>query len=95
MKTFSLALLMLLSTTSFATLYPEAAPCNPSPFGTFCKLHPEMKPTKKSQQYAYCGRTYVAISQKQRDVLNAYLKENKNVVLRFKLHGEFINAPCF
>jgi hypothetical protein len=71
------------------------APCHPSPFGTFCELQVKVKPTPKFKDYAYCGRTYVAITPRQRQVLNAYLIEQKNMVVRFKLDGEFINAPCF
>lgn len=71
------------------------APCDPSPFGTYCELKVKVKPTKKFKDYAYCGRTYVAITPKQREVLNAYLKEQINMIVRFKMDGEFINAPCF
>lgn len=72
-----------------------SAPCDPSPFGTFCELQVKVKPTPKFKDYAYCGRTYVAITPRQRQIINAYLQEQKTVVVQFKMDGEFINGPCF
>tara|TARA_B110000908_G_C10111241_1_gene383161 strand:- start:114 stop:434 length:321 start_codon:yes stop_codon:yes gene_type:complete len=103
-KMLFLSLLFFLSASAYAGIYEgnnvnanddDIGPCDPSPFGTFCELRVKVKPTPKFQDYAYCGRTYVAITAKQRTVLNAYLVEQKNMIVRFKLDGEFINAPCF
>ena len=69
--------------------------CNASPFGTYCELQVRVKPSPKFTHYTYCGRTYVSITKKQREVLNSYLVEHKNMVLTFTLDDEFINAPCF
>ena len=72
-----------------------SAPCDPSPFGTFCELQVTVKPNPKFKDYAYCGRTYVAITPRQREILNAYLKEQKTMIVQFVFDGEFINGPCF
>lgn len=95
MKTkVALISLIMATFTAKAEIYPEAAPCDPSPFGSFCEIHPKILPNKKFNQYALCGRTVVAITAKQRKVLNAYLKENKNMILRFKIDDEYVDAPC-
>lgn len=88
---------LLYFSSAFSAGYKDlsTAPCEPSPFGTYCKIHPKIKPQRGYQQFTHCGRAYVAINARQRHVLNAYLKENKNVILRFKIDDEFIDAPCF
>ncbi len=85
---------LMFSNLSFATIYPEATPCNPSPFGTYCEIHPKILPSKKYNKIALCGRTYVAITARQRTVLDSYLRENKNMIIRFKVDDEYIDAPC-
>lgn len=89
------SLIFLFSNITYASLYPEAAPCNPSVLGTYCEIHPKILPTKKFKNYAICGRTYVAITARQRAVLNSYLRENKNMIIRFKIDNEYVDAPCF
>jgi len=96
-KKIFLIVICLLSIQTYA-FNDKKAPkqvCNPSPFGTFCELQVYDKPTPKFSDYTYCGRTYVAITPKQREILNAYLYEHKNMILRFKLDDDFINGPCF
>lgn len=85
---------MLIHATNHIKKPPNTV-CNSSPFGTFCELQVKVKPTPKYTDYSYCGRTYVAITPEQRKVLNSYLSEHKNMVVRFSLDDEFINAPCF
>ena len=36
------SLIFLFSNITYASLYPEAAPCNPSVLGTYCEIHPKI-----------------------------------------------------
>ena len=80
---------------SYATIYPEAKPCNPSAFGTYCEIHVKPKPTRRHKNIAYCGTQHVYLSDKQKRVLDAYLREGRNMILRYKIDSEYIDAPCF
>lgn len=79
-------------------LYAEKvniSPCQPSAAGNFCIINSKMAPKGKFKYYAYCGQEVVAISKRQRAALDAYLRENQNMVLRFSVDNEFIDGPCF
>lgn len=77
------------------TLYPEALPCNPSEYGTHCIINPKTLPKRDYKEPTYCGDALVYLSKAQKKVLRAYIRENRNMVLRYKVDGEFIDAPCF
>lgn len=77
------------------TLYPEALPCNPSEYGTHCLIYPKTRPKRKHHEPTYCGNTLVYLSKAQKKTLRAYIRENRNMVLRYTVDGEFIDAPCF
>lgn len=86
--------LCIINATHATVIHEKALPCDPSAFGTHCIIHPSATPTKSKKYAVYCGSTHVYISQKQRDTLDAYLYEHKNMMLRFQLNGEFIDVPC-
>ncbi len=90
-----LACIALLCSSSTMAYQQYKSQCNPTPFGTFCELHAKYHPNKQFNRYGYCGRTVVTLPNKQKAVLNAYLRENKNMILRFKVDDEYIDAPCF
>jgi hypothetical protein len=83
------------SPAAIDTLYPEAEPCDPSPFGTHCTIDPKTMPNRAYKYPTYCGNTLVFLTHRQKKVLDAYLRENRNMVLKYKVDGEFIDAPCF
>jgi len=100
MKAFfalSLSLLLVAGSANarVVTLYPEAEPCEPSPFGTFCQINPKMKPYHSYRHPIYCGDSLVYVTHRQKRVLDAMLRENRNVVLKVKFDNEFVDAPCF
>ncbi len=64
MKALTLIISILLLTVQTAnarvtTLYPEAEPCEPSPFGTYCNVHPKALPYRKYKTPVSCGGTVV------------------------------------
>lgn len=100
MKAFVLITSIILMTMQTAsarvtTLYPEAEPCDPSPFGTYCNIHPKTLPKRKYKTPVWCGSTLVYVTHRQKRVLDAMLRENRNVVLRLRFDREFVDAPCF
>lgn len=88
-------LTMQAASARVTTLYPEAEPCEPSPFGTYCNIHPKTLPYRKYKTPVSCGGTVVYLTHRQKRVLDAMLRENRNVVLRIRFDREFVDAPCF
>lgn len=93
-KIIMVVLSIVMSHTVVSHAKSGTYPCRATSLGTYCDIHPKSKPTKKYNHIAYCGRAHVAITAKQRKVLDAYLRSNNNMILRVKVDDEFIEAPC-
>lgn len=98
MKVFLCILSLIAISSAHAnsrTIYPQALPCDPSSGGVKCNIYPSFTQNKSQPTPVYCGSTVVFLSSRQREVLNALLRENKNVTIKIKIDGEFVDASCF
>lgn len=43
----------------------------------------------------HCGQTPVFIQARDKATLDSYLYANRNMVLKVKIDGEYIDSPCF
>ncbi len=86
---------LVFSPSVYALRFNEALPCSPMPDGSYCIITPKATPSKVYRYVVRCGSTTVYVSKRQRRALDAYLRENQNMILRFSVDNEFIDAPCF